>query len=401
MYNQHDVVSMMISADWHLGATDPNRFRLELFRTVEHKLKLEKTLDLFIVAGDIFDMKESFSSDTVKVLFLIIKDILDLTEEYGTQIRFIGGTRTHDAMQLETLEVVLNSLMRVRRVKFIHEVTYEIVFGLNVLYLPEEYVESGDLYYKPYLNRRYDFIFGHGPTDLMWYMRDQNPTVEKYSSARVFKVDELCNIANYVFFGHFHYHIDTGPNKRFKSIGPLSRWEFDKDDDCGLYFLHYDSISKLATEEFVVNEYAPILPTITFPIRRDYDVYELNKKIQNKIDPLKNKSDKIRLIVTIDVKLKDFIMMRDFILASFGNIPGVTLLLKPVGEESEEESTKGNTSKEEKDLIEERPYLYDKSMHDEARISAFIKKKTGTNISLESIVEVIKPNDNRIKNREE
>ena len=89
---KHKVVSIMVSADWHLGATDPYRFRLELLRTIEHKLKKEKSLDLFVVAGDIFDMKEYFSSDTVKVLFGIIKELLDLTAEYNTQFRLIDGT---------------------------------------------------------------------------------------------------------------------------------------------------------------------------------------------------------------------------------------------------------------------------------------------------------------------
>lgn len=396
---KHNVVSLMVSADWHLGATDPNRFRLELLRTVESKLKIEKSLDLFVVVGDIFDMKEYFSSETVKVLCFIMRDLLDMTKPYDTQFRFIEGTRTHDAMQLETLDIIFNKLMKIDRVRFFHEVGDEELLGLNILYLPEEYITNSDAYYAPYFEKHYDFIFGHGPTDMMWYMRKQD-TSTKYNAATVFKVDELCKIGNYVYFGHFHYHIAAGPDNRFKSIGPVSRWEFDKDEDCGFYYTVYDSDNKLAVENFVVNEYAPLLPTVAIAIKQDYELNVLNRRILDKLNKVKESADKTRLIVTIDSRLTNFIMMRDFILASFGNVPGVTLLLKIVGTEdetNEEESEDLSVAS----LIEERPYLYDKSMHDEARIAAFIKKKEGVNISLENILEVILPKDNRLKSREE
>lgn len=400
---KHNVVSLMVSADWHLGATDPNRFRLELLRTVEHKLKKEKSLDLFVVAGDIFDMKEYFSSETVKVLCTIMKELLAMTSEYNTQFRFLEGTRTHDAMQLETLEIIFNDLMENDRIKFFHEVDEEELLGLKILYLPEEYITHSEAYYAPYFEKHYDFIFGHGPTDMMWYMRKQD-TSNKYSAATVFKVDELCQVANYVYFGHFHYRIASGPDNRFKSIGPVSRWEFDKDEDCGLYYTIYDSNTGLAVEEFVVNEYAPILPTVALSVKQDYELNVLNKKIIDKIDKVRDSADKTRLIITIDSRLENFIMMRDFVLASFGNIPGVTLLLKIIGVEEivvAEDETNGLKPKSVAELVEENPYLYDKSMRDEERIAAFIKKKKGINISLENILEVILPKDNRLKNREE
>ena len=230
-------------------------------------------------------------------------------------------------------------------------------------------------------------------------MRKQD-TSNKYSAATVFKVDELCQVANYIYFGHFHYHIASGPDNRFKSIGPVSRWEFDKDEDCGLYYTVYDSNTGLAIEEFVVNEYAPILPTVAFSVKQDYELNVLNKRIIDKIDRVRDSADKTRLIITMDSRLENFIMMRDFVLASFSNAPGITLLLKIVGAEDETDNEE-TEQKSEADLVEEDPYLYDKSMRDEERIAAFIKKKKGINISLENILEVILPKDNRLKNREE
>lgn len=394
----NDVVSMMISADWHIGATDPWRFRTELVRTVESVLKKRKKLDLFIVAGDTFDMKEYLSSDATKVFFSIMVDLLNMTKNYDTEFRFIEGTRTHDALQLSTLSIIFNQLLNTNRVKFIEEVEEENIFGVDILYIPEEYISDSESYYKRFFSKRYDFIFGHGNTDLMWYMKKDKP--QKTSVAPVFKVDELCSIGRYSYFGHFHYRIEAGIDKRFKSIGPVSRWEFGKDGDCGLYYVEYDKTTNVAFEEYVENEYAPILPTTILNVKHDYDLETLNKKIRNKINSVSEGADKVRIIINMNTTLDNFIVMRDFVLASYGNVDKLTLLLKFVGSDTSQ-TTNDTCEKTLEDTVEDKPYLYNKSMHDEAKIASFIRKKEGVNISLENILDVITKKDTKIKNLEE
>ncbi len=396
---RHEIISMLISADWHLGAIDSERFRNELISIVQEKLKSLKSLDLFIVAGDTFDMKEYLSSDTVKSFFRILVDLLGITKKFNTEFRFIEGTRTHDAMQLETLEIICNQFVDHERIKFIHEVSREEFKGINILYLPEEYVVDSDTYYKSYLSDHYDFIFGHGPTDLMWYMKKENEMAKLHSSATVFKADELCKVANYSYFGHFHYNIAAGIDRRFKSIGPVTRWEFDKDGNCGMYYTEYDKDTGIAFEEYLLNKYAPIMPTVTFSIKKNYELDDLNRLLHDRLDKVKDTADKTRLIVVIDSTLEQFVVMRDFVLASFGKIPDVKLLLKIVSSSETDDISDVETTEE--NSLEERPYLYDKSMRDEARIASFIKKKAGANISLENILSIIKPKDTKIGNREE
>ena len=391
------VVSLMISADWHIGAIDPYRFKKELITLVKETLHEKKSLDLFIVAGDTFDMKEYLSSDSVKVFFLIMAELLELTKEYNTEFRFIEGTRTHDALQLSTLKVVFENLLMNKRVKFIEEVTKEEIHGLDILYIPEEYIEDNEIYYKDYFNNHYDFIFGHGNTDLMWYMKDVKKT--KGFSSPVFKSSELLQIANYIYFGHFHYRMESKESDRFKSIGPVSRWEFGKEGDCGFYYTIYDNDSKLGIEDYIENIYAPILTTTILNIKKSYELDELDREIKRKINGVKDNADKIRLIVNIDTSIENYITMRDFILSAFRNIDNLTLIIKLIGEE---ESESPENQLEDNNLsIEEKPYLYDKSMHDEARIAAFIRKKEGVNISLESILDVITKKDTKINAREE
>lgn len=386
----------MISADWHIGATDPYRFKKELMTLVKDTLHEKKRLDLFVVAGDTFDMKEYLSSDSVKVFFLIMAELLEITKEYNTEFRFIEGTRTHDALQLSTLKIVFENLLQNKRVKFIEEVTKEEILGLKILYIPEEYIEDDKIYYKDYFNDYYDFIFGHGNTDLMWYMKDVKKT--KQFSSPVFKSSELLNISNYIYFGHFHYRIESKESDKFKSIGPVSRWEFGKEGDCGLYYTMYDITSNLGIDEYIKNIYAPVLTTISFNIKKYYELEELNKEIKRRIDRVKDNSDKIRLIVNIDTTVKDYITMRDFILNAYRNVDNLTLIIKLIGNEEDISENQSNVNSE---YIEEKPYLYDKSMHDEAKIAAFIRKKEGVNISLENILDVITKKDNKINIREE
>ena len=394
----NNVVSLIVSADWHIGATDPYRFKKELMTMVKETIKEKQTLDLFIVSGDTFDMKEYLSSDSVKVFFLIMAELLELTKPLNTQFRFLEGTRTHDALQLSTLKIVFENLLKNKRVKFIEEVCEESLLGMNILYIPEEYVIDEEEYYQTYFNkaknRRYDFLFGHGNTDLMWFAKKLKPT--KGAHAPLFKASILSEYAYYSYFGHFHYKVEGGNNNNFKSIGPVSRWEFGKEDECGFYYVEYDKFTNVAIEEYIENIYAPKLPSIVFTIKRDYDLETLNKKIRSKLDSVKQSADKVRIIVNMDASLSSFIVMRDFILSSFSNLENVTLLLKTFGVDESESGEENIETTSIENSVVEKPYLYDKTMHDEARIAAFIRKKEGINISLESILDVIQKKDTKI-----
>jgi hypothetical protein len=385
---ESNIVSLMVSADWHIGAIDPYRFKDEILNLTKDTIKERGNLDLFIVAGDTFDMKEYLSSDSVKVFFLIMSELLELTKDYNTQFRFIEGTRTHDALQLNTLSIIFDTLLEPNRVKFIEEVSIENIFGLNILYLPEEYIIDPDTYYKDFFNKKYDFIFGHGNTDLMWYM-----TKHKQVNTNVFDSNELSMIARYSYFGHFHYRVEGGIDNRFKSIGTVSRWEFGKEGDCGLYYIEYDKSTEVAFEEYIPNIYAPILPTVVLTINNDYDLENLNKKIIKKINSVKDNADRVRLIINIDSSLQNFIMMRDFIMSSYGNAKELSLLIKVINKEDNIENEDVSSTI---DSIEEKPYLYDKNMQDEMKIASYIKRKEGINISVESILGVIKKGDMKI-----
>ena len=107
-------------------------------------------------------------------------------------------------------------------------------------------------------------------------------------------------------------------------------------------------------------------------------------------------ADKVRLSITMDSSLENYIVMKDFILSSFGNLSKIKLQFKAVDMSSE--SIEDVKVVEEN--MEDKPYLYDKSMRDEDRINAFIRRKDGSNIPVDNILEVITARNNKITNQE-
>lgn len=382
----HKVVSIMVSADWHLGTIPTEQFQKELLTLTNQAIAINRGLDLFVVAGDTFDTKEYFSSEVVKAFFRILVELLELTKDYNTQFRFLEGTRTHDALQLDTLQFIFEDLMHHERIKIIQEVMVEQIFDMQILYIPEEYITDSEAYYKDYFARHYDFLFGHGNTDMMWYM-DEQPT--SYSSAPVFEMNTLCGVANYAYFGHFHYNQAGGNDNRFKSIGPVTRWEFGKDGVCGVYHIAYDTTTNLAFETYLENTMAQILATVALTIKKDYDLAQLQAKILKKLKSV-DYADKVRLIINLVNDIPNYATMRDTILTLFNRYPGVTLILNTIPGKQQDQIEQQKSTEE---VVREKPYLYDKSMSDAARIASRIRIKKGVHIPIEYITEVItKPN---------
>lgn len=382
----HNVVSGLITVDNHWGATDPKQFHEELKICQIDKIRHLKQLDFYIIGGDTFDSKEYLASPTVKEFLLFMSELIDVTEPLNTQIRIILGTRTHDAMQLDTLDIIFNQLSACNRIKFINTVHEELLCGINLLYIPEEYVVDQDLYYEDYFSKHYDIIIGHGMVDAIWYAKNRDPNLTKQTTAPVFNVDELCKIGNYVYFGHVHEHKSYGSNKRFKYVGPITRWEFDKTWDCGYYLVDYDTTTNVMWEDFIINEHAPVLSTTGVSIKENMPIDQINQLIHTKIDSLMKRSDKTKLIVCIDMSLSTSNMIKDFIITNFGNVSRLYLTIKAI---SQEDDMQGISSNDITEKMKEKPYLYNTSLDHEERIAAFIRKNAGSNISLDVISDVI------------
>lgn len=366
----------IIIADPHFGAINPDKFMVELQHCLFTRLNHLKKLDVFIIAGDLFDMKEYSSSNTFRTVLNFLYDVISYTEKLNTKIVILKGTRTHDDLQLYTLEKIFESCPRI---KFIHSVQDDNINGVSFLYIPEEYVVDQDLYYKEYFDKHYDIMIGHGMIDKIWYANDSRK--KSMSSAPVFDVEKLCEVANYCYFGHIHEHKAYGKNKRFKYVGPMTVWEYDK-HDCGYYIIHYDETNSIMQEDYMQNDYAQILKTFPISIEDNMTMDKLIPIIQNALDS--SDYDKLKLIVRIKNTHPIYIQAKNYLMTKIKLYDNVVLSF--ITDEDDSETS------EEKEIREKTEKLHDtlfsNPLTDEVLISEFIRNKEGKHISLERIKEI-------------
>lgn len=378
------LVTGIIAVDQHWGAIDPKQYRNELDKIFFPRIEHMKKLDFIMFGGDTFDMKEYLSSDTVKHVLNFIDDLITATEKLNTKIVFIEGTRTHDSLQLSTLSIIFNKILKCDRIKFISSVCEDTIGDMKILYLPEEYVVNQEEYYKEFFQKHYDMILGHGITDKIWYTaRDKSIDLNHHTTAPIFKVDELCTVGNYVYFGHIHEHKTYGPDNRFTSVGPSTRWEYGKEWDCGYYIVEYDTQSCLMDNEFVTNEYASKLITKCMSVREGSTLDTVDATIDDILTLLPS-VDGIRIIVTISSAIDNFEPIRDFIITKIGQYPSVKLVLKVVDEYCEEVDDTTST-----DIELSGKVLESTKTPIETQIANFILYKRGENIPIDYIKDLL------------
>lgn len=380
-----NIITFLVLADLHWGAMDVDRFADEIELCLFDRLNKEGNVDCIFIAGDLFDMKESFPSRTVtRVLNFLIR-LMD----YAEDVFVIEGTRGHDALQTLQLGRIFQHTPFVDRIHFYDKVTEIVYNGMHVLFIPEEYIANDSIHYKDYFSNHFDIIIGHGMVDKIWYAKEaaerekerEEITGERLLSIPVFSVDKLCSIAELVYFGHVHTNIAYGKQNRFKYVGPMTRWEFDKEDNVGYYRVRYDLQTKNVIEEFIVNEKARWLITRRIEILEDYDIPKVRRMLEPLID-LSTEVDKLRIDVTMKRGLASFDIMKDAIASMLRSIPNIYLSFKFV--EEGVESKKIETPEERSVRIQQYA-----SVPEDQRVQQWVKEKRGLNVSLETIRDII------------
>lgn len=370
-------ISCVILADLHWGACDLQRFQLEIAKGFFGQLP-ENGVDAIFIAGDLFDMKEAFPSETVKHVLTFLVQLM----EHCQDLFIIEGTRGHDSLQTKVLDLIFTFTPFKDHIHIYQSVTELDYCGMKLLLLPEEYVKDVDDYYDPYLGDntgQYDLIIGHGMVDKIWYAKTGEEKLKLNHAVHtpVFSLETLLQHGTRIYFGHVHEHKTY--QDRFTYVGPFTRWEFDKEWDPGFYYYHYNDTDRSWSDSFCPNKYAPILHTENLSIRQDYGPDVLSAKIGKLLD-LVPQCDKLRIRVIFDQKLATISQMKDLILDMTKSYPNVTLVFKYL-DEHEESSIEDTT-------ITARDFKLYQTPED-VRIQEFIKEKRKLDVSLERICEVI------------
>ena len=384
-------VKGLIMADLHFGAIDPDEFYEQLVSGIYTHIvdvdKLNDHLDYIIIAGDLFDTKETFSSLVVQRVIDFLFTLLYLTDPWGTDIIIVEGTRTHDNLQLSTLETIFNHTWDFynSRISVVSTVDETDVRGMKMLLIPEEYVIDKDSYYKKWLSEpdKYDLIAGHGMIDKIWYANENKTTkndLMKHLSSPVFTVEELLNAGKMCYFGHIHTNKAYGENGRFKYIGPFTRWEFGSTTRVGFYHVTFDTETKEFTETYIENENAKNYPTLALSITEGISLTDLNDKLDSMLAEIYIKCRniaKVRMVVNLSQKVPAWQSIKDFLVSKFGDMNNVKFILSI--EENEEEM------EELRETVKANRYVFDHSIDVAQRVQLFIKTKAGREIPIEKI----------------
>lgn len=387
-------------ADIHIGVMKYEQTCTEmdyLYSLLANYTAGGKLLDFIIIGGDYFD-KQFYSSD--EFIALAGKVMVKLLS--STRIlRIVYGTASHDSDQYSMFRPLFEevpSLVDIAGfdVKVIRTVTEEeLLPGMKVLYIPEEYIYDKATYYGEFLSKEkeYDYIFGHGQIyELIGKKTHEEVTTKKSDRLRVpvFSSRELSYACNGdVIFGHYHVHCEM--NDHVSYVGSLSRWTVDEDEskeDKGFYQLFYDPETRKSTKTFVINEAALVYITMRFgykdPVFENSENWEptaqkiLKARISRGIDYL-------RVIFNIPVGYDSAEAFMLFFKEKFKGISGVRV------EFSNGYVEKKLTGANERvaELPSEYRVFIDKNVPLEEKISAFLKLKRELEIPAEVIKEAM------------
>ena len=280
-------IRMIVVSDIHFGKKDDKH----LFEELQSELipKINSDLDLFVIAGDLFDRVVKLNEMTSIYVFKFIDQLVKLSKIYDFKIRILKGTKTHDFNQLQNFKGYEDDE---DRFGIAEEVCEEEIFkGMQVLYVPEEYIENPDDYYNEYFNNKYDMIFFHGTMDFAGFASHIKED-KSLKHAPNFKSDQIASLVKGVAIGG-HIHIKQSYNNKIYYTGSFSRFNFGESEDKGFYYVTFDPITKNTKLEFIKNTKAPEYVTINLNDLKG----TLEEKLKG-IEMLKEEYENIRIDVT-------------------------------------------------------------------------------------------------------
>lgn len=368
-------------ADIHFGALPVEKLynELELFLDFIEK----KSLDFIIILGDWFDKKINLNSKDAKYSTVFFERICQICIENSIKLRIIQGTESHDNSQLEVLEILAKN--KPVDFKVFYEVAEEELFpDFNVLYVPEEYINSIDEKYGEYMNKKYDMIFGHGMIQEVKFAALIQSSETTMKKAPIFKSKMLCDMCyGPIFFGHIHTKDIF--NDRLYYVGSYSRWKFGEEEDKGFYYVKYENDTKEFETKFILNDKAMKYDTIEI-YEKESGFYKLTtenqiKYIQNLIQSFEY--DFLRLQFYIPQGYENENLLINMLNESFGKYKNLKLDFKV------NSRIKSKREVEEKInlLLDKYGFIFDNKIDTYTKINKFILEKYNKDISVEKIKE--------------
>ena len=373
----------LVVGDIHFGYYPPELLYKE-FQLILHTIE-DNAIDCVVIAGDYYDTKLSMASAHSVYSVKAFSDLIKSCEEKGIKVRQIKGTNSHDPEnQLKNLAQIANSSRC--DYKLILTVDEEEIFpGMNVLYIPEEYMEDSKEYYKEYFNKKYQLVFGHGMFEETNFSTKQHTGMKKYPIFNSKEMEEICE--GPIVFGHIH--TAQRIRDRIQYTGSLVRSRFGEEEAKGFYIVDFDEETKETEFTFIENELTMKYDTIEIKPDNYVFSYMVNEQINYFKNLVKNYCrDYLRIKIYTPEDMINSATFVDSMNVVFNDMKNVKLQII--------ENSKLKLDKELKEkvslLMDKYNFIFDKSVGYDEKIQEYIKLKTGKEISLDRIRSMISGN---------
>jgi len=372
----------VVIADIHGGAFKAEDLIYELDESFIKYLKSLKILDFVVIAGDLFDNKLSLNSDHTKYLFVFLRKLIDICIKHNAKLRIVKGTEFHDNKQLDILKFLANSNCDIKVIETVAD--EELFEDFNVLYIPEEYVQDKDEYYKEYFNQsdKYDMIFGHGLINEVAFVAKLQESEVTMARAPIFKSDTLLDICKGpIFFGHIHK--SQCIKERIYYVGSFSRWIFGEEEPKGFFTVAYTPHTSNYDIEFIENKHAKKFDTMTIDYNSSFYRTDETQQIEYIVNLVNNiKVDRLRIVFNIPEDYPNPILLTNLINDIFIKYKNIKTV---VNNNSKEKIKKREMEEKIKTLLSTYDFIFDKATPTEEKLSRFIKIKFNKNISYDKM----------------
>lgn len=367
---------MLLLADVHIGAIKDTAYVYNVLTEIIEKEVIFNKCDAVIILGDYVDRLFKVNEDYVSCAINVMSYLVRACGPRGTKIRIVYGTESHEMNQYNLFNYHFTSTDV--DMKLIETATEEELFpGVNVLYIPEEYMHDKRKFYKRFLDsgKRYNYIFGHG------VIEEGMPMMALFGGAKSdekqvprFKSCELAASSDLTVFGHYHCYTDIGNNVYY--LGSLFRFSFGEEAPKGYGIVEDRKLT------FVENTKAYVYKTYEFT--PESSIYTTADNIVGEIDRIKNENaeifngereGRIRVVFrtpgNLDPTFKE--ALKDVL----ANEKGITPLIKETNNQIIEEARQ--------DVEDEFEYLLDPNLKFADKLHRFIIQKYDSPMTLQEL----------------
>lgn len=367
-------------SDIHIGSIKDTNYVYNVMSDIfDKELKFNST-DAIIFTGDFFHRllktNEEYTSLAVNVVSYLVKLCKN-----KTKIRFIYGTESHECSSYRIFNH--HFLSENVDMKLIDTVTEEeLLPGIKVLYIPEEFISSKEEFYKDYLysGKKYKYIFGHGVIAEGMPMAALHTPNTNEKKTPIFKSSELGRCCELCLYGH--YHCNTKMENVYY-IGSLFRNSFGEETPKGYYVIEDNEL------HFIENKEAYLYKTYTF--EESDEIYRDTENLIKKINEIKEENqdlfnDKIEGKIRIIFKLPKDIdeSYKESIRSILFNDKKISPLIKECDKDLEELQ---------ETLDEEYEFILDNSMNVYEKLHRYIDKIYDVDLSVNEIKKYIESSE--------